>query len=461
LRFSADGKRLFGEAGACLVWDAGTGREVRRLADPKLLDFKHPNDMRYLRLSPDESLLAAANTDGTITLWDAATGRGKRILKGHDRAVWNLVFTPDSRKLISNGSDGWVRVWDVEDGRRLHQFQGEYLLTVSADNRYLATTDAKTPTVFVYDLATGRNTNRFALGTKGLIMHLAFAPDTRYLAAAGSPRSGGGMAIAKIWDLSDGQLRSSFERLGTVFWTVAVSPDGRSAATGDGQGHLLLWELASGRQRHTFVGHESQIASIAFSPDGRSLAASSVDAPVYVWDVAGSLESKPRRLSNDELQRCWTALAGENAAAAFQAIRRLAAAPGQALPFLREHLKRVLAPDLKRVRQLVDMLDSADFSTRQQASEDLEKQADAAAGLLREILAKEKPSLELRRRLQQILESIENKPETLRAIRAVEVLEWIASPEALRLLDEFAAGAADARLTREARAAKRRLVHKS
>jgi RNA polymerase sigma factor (sigma-70 family) len=461
LRFSADGKRLLGDASACLIWDAATGRELRRISDPKPLDFQHPNDMRFLRLSHDESMLAFANSDGTIILWDVATGKEKRVLKGHDRVVWNLMFAPDSRKLISNGSDGWVRVWDVDNVHQLHQLHGQTPLTVSPNNRYLATGDAKTPAVFVYELSTGRQTNHFDLATEGNVFQLTFSSDSRYLAAAGSPRFGGGMAIAKIWDMTDGQLKGTFEspRTGTVFWSVAISPDGKSVATGNGQGGLLLWELASGRQRHTFVRHESQIVSLAFSPDGKSLAASSVDAPVYVWDVAGSLESQPRRLSKDELQRCWTALAGDDAAAAFQTIRRLAAVSEQTLPFLREHLKPVPAPDLKRVRQLVDLLDSADFPTRQKAAEELENRADTAAGLLRQILAKEKPSLELRRRLQQILESIETKPETLRAVRSVEVLEWIGTPGAVRLLGELAGGAADARLTREAAAAGKRLQH--
>ena len=56
------------------------------------------------------------------------------------------------------------------------------------------------------------------------------------------------------------------------------------------------------------------------------------------------------------------------------------------------------------------------------------------------------------------MEGIESKPESLRAVRAVEILEWIATPEAVRLIDELAKGAADARLTREAAAAKRRLA---
>jgi hypothetical protein len=158
------------------------------------------------------------------------------------------------------------------------------------------------------------------------------------------------------------------------------------------------------------------------------------------------------------LRSCWADLAKEDAAVAFQAIRRLAAAPEQTVPFLRQHLKPAPAPDLKHIRQLVEMFDSDDFEKRQKAAEELEKQADTAVSLLQQILMKEKPSLEVRRRLQQIVEAIPSKPETLRAVRAVEALEWIATPDAVRLLGELARGAAEARLTREASATKGRLT---
>jgi RNA polymerase sigma factor (sigma-70 family) len=457
LRFSADGKRLFGDAGACLIWEPSTGREVRRIADPEEFDFKLANDMRCLALSPDGSLLAAANPDRTIGLWDAATGKKKQLLKGHKGAVWNLVFAPDTRKVISNGSDELVRVWDTASGRELHQLHGQTPLAVSPDSRHLATAEAKTANVFVYDLATGRETKRFALAAQGNVFQLAFSADNRFLAAAGSPHHSSVTGIVKVWDVAGGQLVCSLESPKTVLWSAAFSPDGRSVATGDSFGAVVLWELASGKPRHAFVGHKSQIKSIAFSPRGRCLAVSSVDAPVFVWDVAGTLEAKQRRLSNDELRRGWSDLANEDAAVAFQALRRLCAVPEQTLPLLRERLKPVAPPDPKRVRQLVAMLDSDDFPTRQQASEELAKRADAASGLLRQIMSKEKPSLEVRQRLRAILDVQQNKPESLRTVRAVEVLEWIATPEAVRLLDELVKGAADARLTCEAVAARNRL----
>lgn len=457
LHFSPDGKRLFGDAGACLVWDPATGRESRRFADPEAFDFKLPSDSRCLTLSPDGALLAAANLDRTISLWDAATGKERHRLKGHTLSVYDILFAPDSQRLLSSGGDGTVRVWDVESGRELHNLPGLMAPTISPDGRLLAVGIGTTPEVVIYELANGREKKRFALATtkEGNVLQLAFSPDSRCLAAAGRLR--GSTGIAKVWDLADGRLLRSLDSPKTLLWSVAFSPDGRSVVTGDSFGSLLLWELASGRQRHAFIGHESRTYSLAFSPDGRTLAASSVDAPVFVWDVASVLDQKHRPLSDDELQRCWTVLAGNDATAAFQTIHRLAAVPKQTLPFLREHLKPVSAPDLKRVRELVQMLDGDDFKERQKAVAELEKMADASTATLRRILEKEKPSLEVRRRLRQILEALESKPESLRAARAVEVLEWIATPDAVRLLEELAKGAADARLTHEAAAAYARL----
>jgi WD40 repeat protein len=458
LRFSADGKRLFGDAGACLVWDPSTGRELRRFDDPEAFDFKLPNDLRCLVLSPDESFLAAANPDGTIAVWNAATGKKVHELKGHNRFVWKLLFTPDSRYLISNGSDEILRVWDTASGQMKHQLRGQTPLAVSSDTRYLATADAKKPTVFVYDLTTGKETKRFDWLKQGNVLGLAFSPDRRSLAAAGYIQGTDKRGAVMIWDIAGEQSARMFEGQKEPTSSVAFSPDGRTLAAGDGEGGLILWEVSSGRPRHRFAGHESGIQALAFSPDGRTLAASSADAPVYAWDVAGNLEPKPHRLSHDELRSCWAALGGDDAAAAFQAIRRLAAAPEQTVAYLRQHLKPAPAPDRMRVRQLVEILDSDDFEKRQKAAAELEKQDDTTASLLRQILMKVKPSLEVRRRLQQIVEAIQSKPESLRAVRAVEALEWIGTPEAVRLLGELAHGAAEARLTREANAAKRRLM---
>jgi hypothetical protein len=71
---------------------------------------------------------------------------------------------------------------------------------------------------------------------------------------------------------------------------------------------------------------------------------------------------------------------------------------------------------------------------------------------------KEAASLEVRRRLGQVLDRLEaGPPEVLRGVRAVEALEWMGTPAARKLLGELADGAPDAVLTREAAAARERM----
>jgi RNA polymerase sigma factor (sigma-70 family) len=458
LHFSADGRRLLGHAGIYFAWDANTGRELRRF--PKASERYWP-----AALAPDESLLVTADPDGTLRLWDAKTGREVRALKGHDKSIWSMVFSQDGHRLFSScAEDRTIRVWDVAGGREIRKLtcpNRMARLAVSPDGRWLASASDERGShgyeVLLWDLTTGREKTRFLMAQNNSAHQLAFSPNSRLLAAVGGGLRKHDPGEVQVWDVTGERQRRWFEGHKSRVRSVAFSPDNRMLTTGDMNGELFLWELASGRRRHRFVGHETWINALAFSPGGRLLAASSFDAPVFIWDVMGITAPPHRPLSEAERQRAWTALGSEDAIAAFEAIRRLAAAPKQTLPFIRERLKPVPAPDPKHVRQWVEMLDSDDFATRQRAAEELEKQADAATSLLRQILDKEKPSLEVRRRLQQILQGIDSKLEALRAVRAVEVLEWIGTADAVRLLEELAKGAEEARLTREAIAAKRRL----
>jgi len=83
-----------------------------------------------------------------------------------------------------------------------------------------------------------------------------------------------------------------------------------------------------------------------------------------------------------------------------------------------------------------------------------------AEAALRKALAGD-PSLEVRQRVERLLDNLTGQvPQAgrLRELRAVELLELVGSPEARQLLQALAEGAPEARLTREARSAIRRLT---
>jgi hypothetical protein len=112
------------------------------------------------------------------------------------------------------------------------------------------------------------------------------------------------------------------------------------------------------------------------------------------------------------------------------------------------------------VARLIADLDSDQYAARAEAARGLEGFGAEAEPALRRALAAP-PSLEVRRRLEQLLEQLPRAvppPERLRALRAVEALERAGTAEARRVLRGMARGAPGARLTQEARSALERLA---
>jgi hypothetical protein len=222
---------------------------------------------------------------------------------------------------------------------------------------------------------------------------------------------------------------------------------------------IRLWRLPGGKHAHTFAGHRGWVLDLAFTPDGKKLLSGSLDTTGLVWKMPALPEPQQARLTPAELAERWDHLASANAKDAYQAIAALAAAPGQAVPFLGEKLRPAVAPDPKLVARLIADLDSENFAARQKATAALEKHAELVVPQLRAAL-KGQPALEVAQRLEKLLHSIASQPlpsERLRELRAVEALECIATPSARTVLQPLGRGAPEARLTREARAALRRL----
>jgi WD40 repeat protein len=70
-----------------------------------------------LAFTPDGAGLASGTVDGTLRLWDVASGVQEQVLHGHESAISALDFSADGARLASGGQDGLARVWalDVDD----------------------------------------------------------------------------------------------------------------------------------------------------------------------------------------------------------------------------------------------------------------------------------------------------------------------------------------------------------
>src|SRR5262249_33807405 len=137
-----------------------------------------------------------------------------------------------------------------------------------------------------------------------------------------------------------------------------------------------------------------------------------------VWDLATPSADEHELaagLTDEQAKKLWDDLAGD-AEGAGRAIRVLAAAPIPAVQLLQAKLRPIAKLDPEQVKKLIVQLESDQFSERERAAKELEKQAEAVSAACRQALDGD-PSPELRRRLEKLLAQLWSpSPEQLRAL---------------------------------------------
>ncbi|HSS77885.1 MAG TPA: AAA-like domain-containing protein, partial [Thermoanaerobaculia bacterium] len=123
---------------------------------------------------------------------------------------------------------------------------------------------------------------------QGQIESVAVSPDGRTLATGSSDDT------AQLWDFRTGRpLGSSLKHKGPVS-ALAFSPDGRTIATGSVDRTARLWDVQTGKPRTPGLQHEGPVLAVIFSTDGRTVATGSVDGNARLWDVpTGKLLASP------------------------------------------------------------------------------------------------------------------------------------------------------------------------
>jgi hypothetical protein len=449
-----------------------------------------------LTFSPDGKTLAVGGTSGRVRVWDTRTWKEQRQLAVHTEAVDAVAFSPDGRTLATGGRDRLVVLWDIATGRERRRLAGPARvngLSFTTDGQTLAAgggSDGQTGPIVLWQVSTGARRTELP-GHRGGTLALVFLPDGR-LAASGGDRTlslqvplgeegpvlfdGAVASDARIALSADGRALLSADISGTIclwelltrkvrfrivyaddaHYALAVSPDGRLAAAGGWAKTVIVFDLATGATIARFRGHLDAIHALAFAPDGKRIASGGPDGSVLLWEVP-TLPAAVAPIDARQREALWADLGGEDAGKAYRAVWRLALGGEAVVPFLRE---RLAAPDGRLVARKVADLDHDRYRVREAAQAQLEQWGEEVRPALEQALAAG-PTLEARRRIEQLLTRLREHMPTgprLARVRVIEVFGKLGGRQTLQVLQTLAKDNQGTRLGQEARLTLDRLM---
>jgi WD40 repeat protein len=257
--------------GSVCVWDAATGRPLRILRG-------HPSRVSAIGFSPDGASLASGSADGRVCIWSITSGTLVRVVTSHLQAVSTLAFSPDGELLATGGADGTLCVWRPDSGEPVliadDHAGAVTALVFSPSGAALATASADC-TVRLWDPDGGALTGVLT-GHARAVTAVAFTTGERHVITASADDT------VRLWDRGNGQPFHLVHLGGEV--ALTFSPDGSRLASSDAEDDLHVWEPAFGNTFTVLKGHAGRLTAAGFSPDGERLATAATDETARVWD---------------------------------------------------------------------------------------------------------------------------------------------------------------------------------
>ncbi|MCC6796299.1 MAG: protein kinase [Candidatus Hydrogenedentes bacterium] len=327
LEVSPDGTLIASgdEGGVVCITSASTGELIREF--PPLdgavsaLDF----DSKGTRLLAANRGGEMRTPDGSVIVWDVATGQQTVTITAQGGTLWDPRFSPDDKLIASSVTSLGVQLWNAADGALLHTFKcvpanegglafhpsGKQLAACVGTDKFEvkvwdvllrgevasleAQPDPNTQLRYSPDgrsLLSWRSTGGIVLWNESYVQpaRQLLPPDVKVLSlqfSNDSSRMCAGLkdGSAQILDVATGNVLTTLSGHTKAIDDIQFSSDNLLVATGSGDGAIGLWDAVAGKQLHVYVGHSAEASKIRFTKNDALLISCSSDTTVKAWQV--------------------------------------------------------------------------------------------------------------------------------------------------------------------------------
>lgn len=261
LAISADASHLAATCRDRPLWVWRQGREVDW--GETLLPEHHPGGTRSLALSPDGLTLAAGNMDGTVSLWDTATGEKRADLHAGTEMILVVAFSPAGNRLACSSTDSRIYLWDLPAHRLLGTLCGHHgpvsTLAFSPGGQTLVSA-GDDESIRLWSIDPARQLADLRTH-EGIVLAVAFSADGNLVATTALAGQG-----VQLWDVSGRAECRVLHGTVTTYTTVAFTRHDESLVTGDEHGNLTFWDIAALKPKAVIPAHDGWVKGLASRP---------------------------------------------------------------------------------------------------------------------------------------------------------------------------------------------------